>query len=259
MGSGLPGAPVTNLQAFNYLNTSLLRAATYGRGLWQIPLLTAGVPQAAATLTPATLSFASQAVNTVGSSQAVTVTNTGTLIFTVANVTADLNFVQQNNCTEPLAPGGTCTIQVRFAPATTGALDGVLTVFGNLPTGQITASLSGTGLAAGNIVLSPTSLDFGNSLVGVPVASRNITISNTGGINVGLSRRRSRAISRSAPTLAVHPSRQIPAAPFPSRSTRQLRAAGPASFPSAMRRERRLCSFPATDRPRQPRSFPAPA
>jgi hypothetical protein len=187
LGTGLPGAPVMQLQAINYgSSTSLLRAATCGRGLWQIPLLTAGVATTAATLTPATLTFASQAVNTLGNSQSVTVTNTGAVTLTITSITASQNFAQQNNCTQPLSQGVTCTIQVSFAPAATGALQGVLTVFGNVSTGQVTASLSGTGLAAGNMVLSPTSLNFGNSLVGTPTAAQNITISNTGGIGVSL-------------------------------------------------------------------------
>jgi hypothetical protein len=67
-----------------------------------------------------------------------------------------------------------------------GALNGVLAVFGNLPTGQVTASLSGTGLAAGNVVLSPTSLNFGNAVIATPTPAQNITISNTGGVSANL-------------------------------------------------------------------------
>ncbi len=184
LGTGLPGAPVMQLQAFNYLNTSLLRAATYGRGIWQIPLLTAGVAESTATLSPATLTFASLAVNALSNSQNVTVANTGTITLSITSITISQNFAEQNNCTQPLLPGGTCTIQVSFAPAATGALQGVLTIFGNVPSGQATVSLSGTGLAAGNVVLSPTSLNFGSTLVGTPTAAQNITISNTGGISV---------------------------------------------------------------------------
>jgi len=186
LGAGLPGAPVTQLQAINYGSASLLRASTYGRGLWQIPLVTAGTIATSATLSPSTLSFASQAVNTVSDAQSVTVTNTGSFSLTIASIAVSQNFTQQDNCTQPLAPAGTCTIQVGFAPATAGALQGSLTVFANVPTGQVTASLSGTGLPAGNIVLLPTSLAFGNSVIGTPTAAQNLTISNTGGVSVNL-------------------------------------------------------------------------
>jgi len=186
LGTGLPGAPVTQLEAINYGTASLLRAATYGRGLWQIPLLTAGVTPTSATLSPSALTFANQAVNTTGSAQSVTVTNTGAITLTITSITVSQNFAEQDNCTQPLNPGGTCTIHVSFAPAATGELQGVLTVFGNVATGQVTATLSGTGLPAGNIVLSPTSLAFASSVIGVPSAAQNITISNTGGVSVNL-------------------------------------------------------------------------
>ena len=73
-----------------------------------------------------------------------------------------------------------------FAPSTTGALQGSLTVFANVPTGQVIASLFGTGLPARNVVLLPTSLAFGSSLIGTPTAAQNLTISNTGGVSVHL-------------------------------------------------------------------------
>ncbi|HYK37560.1 choice-of-anchor D domain-containing protein [Alloacidobacterium sp.] len=186
LGTGLPNAPVTELQALNYGSTSLLRASTYGRGIWEIPLLTAGSTPTTATLAPSTLTFASQAVNTTGASQNVTLTNTGTFTLTITSITVSTNFTEQDNCMQPLAPNGTCTIQISFAPTATGPLNEDLTVFGNLPAGQITASLSGTGLAADNIVLSPTSMNFGSSLIGTATAAQNITISNTGGVAVNL-------------------------------------------------------------------------
>jgi hypothetical protein len=186
LGTGLPNAPVTQLRAVNYSSVSLLRAATYGRGIWQIPLLTAGVAQSVATLNPQALTFASQQVNTVSGSQTITVKNISPVTLTITSVTASPNFAEQNQCTQPLALGDTCTVQVSFAPTAAGSLQGVLTVYGNLPTGQVTASLSGTGLAAGNIVVLPASLNFGNSLIGTPTSAQNITISNTGGVSVHL-------------------------------------------------------------------------
>lgn len=186
LGTALPGAPVTQLAAINYGGAALLRAATYGRGIWEIPLLTAGLANSTATLSPSSLTFPSQAVGTESSSQSVTVTNTSTINLAITSITVSQNFAQQNNCTQPVAPGGTCSIQVNFAPGTTGALQGVLTVFGNLPSGQITTTLSGTGLAAGKVVVSPVTLNFGNSLIGTATPAQNVTISNTGGVSVTL-------------------------------------------------------------------------
>src|SRR6185312_7551348 len=69
-GTSLPNAPVVQLAAAPGMPTGdgrvgELRAATYGRGLWQIPLLTAHSPaQPAITLDPTSLSFDAQAVDT---------------------------------------------------------------------------------------------------------------------------------------------------------------------------------------------------
>jgi hypothetical protein len=185
-GTGLPFAPVTQLKTSQSEATSQLFASTYGRGLWQIPLVTAGAGQTMASLSPSSIVFASQQENTASGSQTVTVTNKGTAALTITSIVASQNFSQSNNCTQSLAPEGTCSIQVSFTPEQTGALNGTLTVFGNIPTGQLLATLSGTGLAAGNIVLLPRSANFGNALVGTTTGAQNITISNTGETSVNL-------------------------------------------------------------------------
>ncbi len=51
-GSGLPWAPVTSLMAYNEGSVQNLRAATRGRGIWQIPLATAGIAPTTASLNP---------------------------------------------------------------------------------------------------------------------------------------------------------------------------------------------------------------
>jgi hypothetical protein len=72
---GLPNAPVVGLQAGAGIATGdgrfgELRAATYGRGIWGIALLTAAGPAAPAmTLNPASLTFAAQAVGTASASR----------------------------------------------------------------------------------------------------------------------------------------------------------------------------------------------
>lgn len=186
MGTKLPNAPVTQLLAFNYSSTSVLRAATYGRGIWQVPLLTSGIVQTTATVNPLSLTFAGQPVASNSATQPITITNSGTIALTITGITVSGDFFQQDDCTQLVVPGGTCSIQVGFAPTQTGQRQGVLTVFGNMPTGQVIASLTGTGLAAGNIVLLPTSMNFGNVLVGATAAAQNVTISNTGGVSVNL-------------------------------------------------------------------------
>lgn len=186
LGSGLPYAPVTQLKYVNYGSTQMLLASTYGRGTWQIPLLTAGTQPTTATLTPPSLAFASQKQNTSSNPQTIAIKNNGNFTLTITSISVSQNFSESDNCVQSLAPGQACNVQVSFAPQQTGAIQGALTVYGNLPGGQITASLSGTGLAAGNVQLLPGSLNFGNAVIGTNTSAQNITISNTGGVSVNL-------------------------------------------------------------------------
>lgn len=87
-GTGLPLAPVTTLVATPAsLPSPTLTAGTYGRGVWQIPLATAGVPETVATITPASLTYASTTVGVASASQTVTLKNTGSATLTVSGVT----------------------------------------------------------------------------------------------------------------------------------------------------------------------------
>jgi len=62
----------------------------------------------------------------------------------------------------------------------------VLTISANVAGGQATAALSGTGAAAGAVVLTPPGVSFGTVTVGGTSAAQNITIANTGGAAVAL-------------------------------------------------------------------------
>lgn len=192
-GSSLPNAPVVGLAAGVGMptgdgRTGELRAATYGRGLWQIPLLTAasGV-QPAISLSPSGLSFNTQAVATGSSPQTITVTNTGNAPLVISRIAVTGDFTETDNCTT--APGTvnlTCSIQVQFLPTATGSRNGLLTVFGNVPGGQATASLSGTGSPAAAIILDPLNLTFPTTTINATSPAQNITISNTSAAPVAL-------------------------------------------------------------------------
>lgn len=181
-GSGLPLSPVMSLMAYNQGSVQTLRAATSGRGIWQIPLATAGIAPTTASLNPSTLTFAAQTLETVSAAQTVTVTNAGSLNLNVSSVTISGDFTETDTCAgQSIAPQATCEIQVSFNPSQTGACTGTLTLFANLTGGQITASLSGTGLGAAAIQLTPPSLDFGALAIGTTSAPQSVTIANTGG------------------------------------------------------------------------------
>ena len=65
LGSGLPNAPVTQLKTFSQGAIQLLRASTYGRGLWQVPLVSSGLLRTTVTVSPLALTFAAQQAETI--------------------------------------------------------------------------------------------------------------------------------------------------------------------------------------------------
>ena len=200
-GASLPNAPVTALAAGAALPTGdgrlgLLRAGTYGRGLWQIPLLTAStLEQPVILLSPSTLAFAvPQAVGTASVAQTISVTNTGNAPLLVSGIavashnaptgvtTVVTDFTAAGTCTGAvLAPGATCSLSVTFAPSATGLRSSTLTLYANVAGGQATLALSGSATAPSAVELTPTSLAFPATTLAAHSPAQNLVLSNTGG------------------------------------------------------------------------------
>ncbi|WP_229741066.1 choice-of-anchor D domain-containing protein [Silvibacterium dinghuense] len=185
-GTALPNAPAVQLAVYNYGATSVLRAATYGRGIWQIPLVSAATVQTTMSVTPASLNFASEAVSTQSAPQQLVVNNTGSLSLNISQITVTGDFSESDTCSSPIAPGDACVVEVYFLPAVTGARSGVLTLYANISSGQVTVPLSGTGLAAPSIILNPVQVDFPATTIGSTSPASNVTVSNTGGSTAAL-------------------------------------------------------------------------
>lgn len=186
-GTGLPNAPVTALEAAPELPTGdsrqgMLRAGTYGRGLWQIPLLTAsGIAQPAVTLSATALTFGAQPVATESDAQTITVTSSGSapVVFATPSISGD--FVESDTCTgQTLAVGSTCSFDIRFAPTQAGTRSGLLTIYANISGGQATVSLTGNATVPAAIVLTPLTLAFPATIVNQTAAAQIITVANTG-------------------------------------------------------------------------------
>ncbi|HVC47537.1 MAG TPA: choice-of-anchor D domain-containing protein [Terracidiphilus sp.] len=188
-GTGLPEAPVVGLSASPAgVTPSVLVAGTYGRGLWQIPLWTAGTQGTTATLLPTSLSFGDQTYGTTSAAQTVTLTNTGGVALTPTSVSATGDFAQTDNCTgATLAANASCTIQVTFTPTATGTRTGTLTVNANVAGGQLTTSLSGNGTSAGAVSVAPVTLSFGQVEVGSTSSALQVTLNNAGSTTINIS------------------------------------------------------------------------
>ena len=188
-GVGLPYAPVTQLSAAPATTSpSVLVAGTYGRGIWQIPLWTAGTQFTTALTEPMSLSFSSQPVGTTSGSQAITLTNTGGIALIVTSINASLNFNEVDNCTSSaIDAGANCAIQVSFTPGQTGSISGQITIRANVSGGQITIPLTGSGSAAGLMTALPVSLNFGQVSVGTTSQPLAVTVENASSTAVPVS------------------------------------------------------------------------
>ena len=188
-GTGLPDAPVTTLVTDGTANSSLLLAGTYGRGVWQMKLVSAqssGADATTAQVSPTALTFSAQPLGSESARKAITVTNTGTQPLVVTGVTASGDFNEADNCGSPVAVGASCVVNVAFAPTVQGTRTGLLTVLANLPGGQVYANLSGMGDPPGQIVVTPVQLVFPATAVGSTAPVQYLTVSNLGATPVSL-------------------------------------------------------------------------
>ena len=96
------------------------------------------------SLSPTSLSFASQTVGTTSTAQTVTLANAGTTAISISSVAVSGNFSQSNNCGTSLAADARCTISVTFKPTASGTSTGSLSVTDSARSSAQTVSLTGT-------------------------------------------------------------------------------------------------------------------
>jgi len=188
-GMGLPKAPVTQLSAApSTASLNVLVAATYGRGVWQIPLWTAGTQLTTAEVSPTSLTFPTQAFGVPSNAQTITVTNTGGIGLVVASISASGDFSETDNCqSSTVGSGANCAIQVVFTPTQAGLRTGQLMIGSNIAGGEMLVGLSGTGANPPPFMLSPASVNFGQVEVGSTSSSLQVTVQNAGSAAVPVS------------------------------------------------------------------------
>ena len=105
----------------------------------------------AVTLTPSSLTFAAQDLDTTSAPQSITVANTGnaSLFINSAQVKGanplDFTAVSDGCSGLTLAAGASCTMSITFKPTNTGTRSATLIVTDNAPNSPQTASITGTG------------------------------------------------------------------------------------------------------------------
>ena len=176
---------------------------------------TAAPTTAAATLTPATQDFGSEAVGATSATQIFTLTNTGNVALnpqaiqlggadvasfaitggscsTAAQLpapTPNLRRAGRNGSVRPkvaVGAGNTCTVTVVFTPAHAGASTATLAITDEA--GTQSSTLTGTSTTVSPAAtLTPAAQDFGSETVGVASATETFTLSSTGTapLNIG--------------------------------------------------------------------------
>ena len=152
-------------------------------------LLAAGVAGAddrKVSLSPTSLTFASQTVGTTSAPQTATLTNTGKKSVTITSITITGtnkgDFAETNTCGTTLAVGASCTISVTFTPTATGTRSGTLSVSDDAVGSPQTASLTGTGAggpdplgtATGTPVTCPPGGVAGNACYTLAISCPNV-------------------------------------------------------------------------------------
>ena len=109
--------------------------------------------QSALSASPAIVNFLNQNVSTTGPENVVTVDNTGPVSLNVsgAAISGDnaAEFaITKNACTRPVAPGGTCTIGLKFLPGASGPRNATLDIASDAAGSPHSVPLTGTGTVA---------------------------------------------------------------------------------------------------------------
>ena len=153
---------------------------------------------AAVSLSTSALAFPARSSGTTSIPTSVTLTNTGTANLTISSISipgaVNGNFTQTNNCLSTVAVSGTCTINVTFAPTTTGSQTAAVQILSNAASSPDSISLSGTATASGAaFTLAVPSLSLSNYSPTAPDpnsnnnASGSLNVTNTGSTTLNLS------------------------------------------------------------------------
>jgi hypothetical protein len=121
-------------------------------------------PLATFALSQSSLTLPQTAVGDISATQAITLTNTGTVTLHVASTFSSADFNVHTTCATVI-PGGTCTVAVSASPQSPGTHLASLEIASDSSTSLEFVSLISSG-APPALAFSPSSLNFGPLLVG---------------------------------------------------------------------------------------------
>ena len=137
------------------------------------------------SVTPLSIDFGSETVGMTSAEKTFQITNTGTGALTLTVGMYGSGYLISTPAPASLAPGGSCTIGVKFRPVAFGATSSefVAIIFSEIAANTY-INLTGTGISADGLTytvsVTPLSIDFGSETVGMTSAEKTFQITNTG-------------------------------------------------------------------------------
>jgi len=145
----------------------------------------------AATVSPASETWAAVAIGSKGGQKTVTLTNPGTATINISSITfSGANpgdfAIFSKTCSTTLAAGASCTVNVVIGPTASGTRTATLNFSDSDSNSPQSVALSGLG-TSGVVAASPSSIAFGSTALGTSSASQSVTLSNGGTSSLAIS------------------------------------------------------------------------
>src|SRR5208283_231146 len=140
------------------------------------------------TVTPSSASFGNVSVGSPAT-QTMQLINSGTGTLTVTQLSVAGSGFSTGTLSLPITlnSGQSTNVNVQFAPTSAGTASGSVTIVSNAPTSPAVINLSGTGIAATQLLtFSTTNLGFGNVNTGSS-STQSVTVTNSGNAGVTVS------------------------------------------------------------------------
>jgi hypothetical protein len=131
-----------------------------------------------ASVSPTSLRFGKQIIDTTSAAKTVTLASTGTATLNISSITISGDFaISANTCGATLAAGKKCEVSVTFTPTVLGPLTGTLSFTDNAPnTSPQTVPLTGMGVEPAT--LAPAQATYAAQAVGTTSPPKTFTLTN---------------------------------------------------------------------------------
>ncbi|MCU1311855.1 MAG: hypothetical protein JWO20_2980 [Candidatus Angelobacter sp.] len=136
-------------------------------------------PDQRMSLSTTSLDFAGQLVGIASGPRQVVLKTIGSAPIDIASINVAEDFFQQNDCPSTLAPGGQCTVSVKFLPLAEGPRTGSLTIASTATGSPQTVTLSGVGTVP-RMSLSVSTVNFGGQNVGTLSTAASVVLTSSG-------------------------------------------------------------------------------